>query len=195
MCARAHFYEDAGTARAWARWMLAQPHLAILDTETTGLKVGCEVVSVAAVDRDGATLLDLRVRPVYPVPLETMRYHGIRNLDLAFAPSFAEVYPQIAGLFRTHVVVIYNAEYDVNRLTDSARLHGLPRFELRPFRCAMEAYAAYWGNWSDYFQSYKWQKLAVAAERMGYTYHEHIALEDCRATLAVMRGMVEGRGL
>lgn len=192
---RFSYYDGQETARAWARWMLAQPDLAILDTETTGLHAGCEVVSVAAVDRDGATLLDQRIQPVYPVPADTIRYHGIRNRDLAFAPSFAEVYPLLDDLFKTRTVVIYNAAYDINRLSDSARLHGLPPFPWPMFTCAMEAYAAYWGDWSYYHQSYRWQKLAVAAARMGYTYHEHIALEDCRATLAVMRGMAEGRGL
>ncbi len=182
------FYDSHTGARAWARWMLYQPDLVILDTETTGLDGWSEAVSIAAVDREGNPLLNTRVKPTCSIPGEATDIHGIMNRDVADAPTFLDLYPQIKALFQRQVV-IYNASYDTGILHRCCAVWGLPPMPVEVSHCAMLAYAAYYGDWSDYFGSFKWQKLSVAAGRYGYEYRAHDALCDCLATLQVMRGM------
>lgn len=192
--ARSEFWNDAEAARVWARWMLAHDKLAVLDTETTGLDNEAEVVSVAAIARDGRVLLDTRVRPVYPVPLESRQVHGIHNADLVNAPTFADVYPQLRYIFGAFHVAVYNAAFDERVIRHCCELAGLPPLYGPPWNCVMSGFAAYWGDWSEYHQSFTWKRLEHAAYHAGYKpIKAHDALDDCRATLAVLEYMAEGR--
>jgi len=86
-------------------------------------------------------------------------------------------------------VVIYNAAYDTGILHRCCAVWGLPPIPVKSPPCAMLAYAAYYGDWSDYFDSFKWQKLSSAAAHFGDHYPAHDALADCLATLRVLCGM------
>jgi DNA polymerase-3 subunit epsilon len=44
-------------------------------------------------------------------------------------------------------------------------------------------FAEYYGEWNDYFQSFKWQKLSMCAYYFGYEFNAHDSLEDVKATL------------
>jgi len=147
------FYDSHTGARAWARWMLFQPDLVILDTETTGLDGQSEAVSIAAVDREGNVLLNTCVKPTCPIPGDATAIHGIMNRDVANAPTFLDLYPQIKTLFQ-RPVVIYNAAYDTGILHRCCAVWGLPPIPVESPYCAMLAYAAYYGDWSDYFGSF-----------------------------------------
>ena len=58
------------------------------------------------------------------------------------------------------------------------------------WHCAMEAYAELYGDWNDYHQSYRWQKLSDAARVMNIKASNlHSALGDCQTTLAVIQAM------
>jgi DNA polymerase-3 subunit epsilon len=46
--------------------------------------------------------------------------------------------------------------------------------------CAMQRYAEWYGEWNDYFGSFRWQRLEGG---------DHSALGDCRATLELIRKM------
>ncbi len=61
-----------------------------------------------------------------------------------------------------------------------------------PLICAMQAFAEIYGDWDEYNGSYRWKKLAVAAEHYGITpSNAHSALGDCRTTLAVVNAMAQ----
>lgn len=47
----------------------------------------------------------------------------------------------------------------------------------------MLEFAPIYGEWSDYFGDYKWQKLTTCTEYFEYIYPPHDALADVRATL------------
>ena len=54
----------------------------------------------------------------------------------------------------------------------------------------MEQFAEIYGEWSEWHQNYKWQKLTKAAEYFGYDWGRqkgkaHNSLADCFATLFV----------
>jgi DNA polymerase-3 subunit epsilon len=177
---------DHATAVAWAREVLADPGVIILDTETTGLNAGAEIVEIAVVDVAGHTLLDTLVRPSCPIPPEVTAIHSIADADVAGASAWPEIHGRVSELLRAaSQIVIYNADFDRAMLRQTRERYGLPKFGVATdrFVCAMEWYAAYCGQWSDYYRSYKRQPL-----RGG----DHRALGDCLATLDVIRAMAAG---
>jgi DNA polymerase-3 subunit epsilon len=100
--------------------------------------------------------------------------------------------PYLAELLVGRRVVVYNADFDrgilyneIYRLAagDDECFHTFD-FWLRDmrWRCAMELYAAWWGDWSDYHKDYRWQRLPGG---------DHSALGDCRATLALLWRIAE----
>ncbi|MBZ0305633.1 MAG: 3'-5' exonuclease [Anaerolineae bacterium] len=177
-------------ATAWAQWALFQANLAILDTETTGL-AGAEIVEIGVIDRGGQPLFHSLVQPFRYIPRDVFAIHGIMNADVANAPTFSQIYDELQRTLEGKYVVIYNESFDVARLHDSARAWNLPSLKLNS-DCAMEAYAQWYGDWSEYHQSYRWQKLGAAAYRFGWDVdwdRQHNSLEDCLMTLHVLRGM------
>jgi hypothetical protein len=99
---------------------------------------------------------------------------------VAGAPAWAELRPQIADLVAGARVVIYNAPFDKGFV--GAALDGTAEV-----RCAMRAFAETFGEWSDWHDDWRWQRLNVAATHVGFTWpgEAHRAIHDCAATRAV----------
>ena len=82
----------------------------ILDTETTGLDRGSEIVQIAIIEgKDGTVLLDTLVKPKYDIPVQASRIHGITAETVANAPTWDVVMPQVRSILEGRDVVIYNA--------------------------------------------------------------------------------------
>lgn len=165
----------------------------ILDTETTGLERNSEIVSIAVIASDGRPLLNTLVHPTKPIPEEATKIHGITNEAVKNALPFpAEL---LRELLTGREVIIYNASYDVKMLYNSTHMAGFEPIDWRGiarYHCAMESFAEIYGDWNDYHQSYRWQKLIVAAEYYGIpTDGAHGALADCLMTLKVCKAMAE----
>ena len=179
-------------ARAWL-----EANALILDTETTGLGDDAEVVELALIDCAGAVLLDTLVRPSGPVPAEAAVIHGITDAMLADAPTWSEIHARFCDLVEGRQDVIYNHEFDVRVINQTARRYGLQApqgFDLvldpGSIHCAMQAYAGFYGAWSEEKGRYRWQKLSTAADQQGVTVtNAHRALGDCLMTLGVVRAM------
>ena len=183
------------TSRQAHAWLAA--NALILDTETTGLGDDAEVVELAVIDCAGAVLLDTLVRPSGPVPAEAAAIHGITDAMLAGAPTWSEIHARFCDLVEGRQVVIYNHEFDVRVINQTARRYALQApqgFDLvldqGSIHCAMQAYAEFRGEWSAEKGRYRWQKLSAAAEQQGVTVtNAHRALGDCLMTLGVVRAM------
>jgi DNA polymerase III epsilon subunit-like protein len=150
----------------WAREVLADKQAVILDTETTDLQG--EPVEIAVINLAGEPLLDTLVQATRPIDPETGRVHGITEAALQEAPTFPEVYPQLCRVFETASrIITYNADFDFGILERARRVHGLPYYpgsiflgdekpseenlyHWRGLDRAMEWYAQWWGQWSDY---------------------------------------------
>ncbi len=172
-------------AARWARDVLAQGTALILDTETTGLEDDAEIIEIALVRLTGEVVLKQLVRPTRPFPPEASAIHGLREVDVQNAPSWAEVWPQVERIFQDNPnLIIYNAAYDKRLITQSCTLAGIPapswKWLTSISACAMEWYAQYVGEWSDYYQSFRWLPLPSAGHR---------AVDDCQATLTVLQEM------
>ena len=184
------------------------PRLAVLDTETTGLGSGEQVIEIGMVDAYGRTLMNQRVRPTFPVPAEATAIHGITDDDLKDCPTFDQVWPRLWELLQSHNVVVYNAGFDFERIVDTmdATMPGWYQGEegpsellrawntlIPPMRrngCVMEAYAPIYGVWSSYHGSYRWARLSRACSDRGVDtsgLKAHSALDDARATLRLIQ--------
>ncbi len=113
----------------------------ILDTETTGLNWQAQVCQVAVIDGEGKTLVDLLVKPTCRIPPDATRIHGITNAQVADAPGFVLVAPQIVSAITGRDVIIYNSAFDLSMLRQSADAAGLEVDwrSVAKYVCAMQA--------------------------------------------------------
>lgn len=168
----------------------------ILDTETTGLDNHAEIVEISMIDQHGKVVLDTLVKPSRPIPPDAQRIHGITNEMVADAPTWPEIHDRVLQLITARPLVIYNKDYDIRLIYQTARLHKLHSKELydaiyHQADCAMLAYAEHWGEWNDSRNDYKWQRLGNAAKQQGVELKgaAHRALYDCQMTLGVIQAM------
>jgi DNA polymerase-3 subunit epsilon len=152
----------------------------MLDTETTALR-NAEIVDIAITSSRGEPLLNSLCRPQKDISPEASAIHHIYAADVVDAPTFPELYPQIADAIESaELVLIYNADFDTRVLRDVCSLHSLPPFKIEAVDCVMRAYSMWAGNWSEKRKSYTWQKLDGG---------NHRALGDCIATINTIRKM------
>ncbi|XGV96003.1 MAG: exonuclease domain-containing protein [Leptolyngbya sp. BL-A-14] len=151
----------------------------ILDTETTGLR-NAEIIQIGVLSGGGEVLLDSLVKPTIPIPHKTSIIHGISDDQVQNAPTFPEIYPHFVDLIKNKAVVIYNAQFDeaIFRYCCNRAHFNVPGFT--ELHCAMQWYAKWIGDWSDYHGNYRWPKLPGG---------DHSAIGDCHATLKVIQMM------
>lgn len=178
-------------ARTWLR----SPRTIILDTETTDLHGYLVQIAVIRA-HDGAVLFESLVNPLSPVSPGARRVHGITDEQLATAPAFEYIADELLPLLIGRRVVTYNADFDSgilrnelrrlaggysSRYADDAVLAILGRMR---WRCAMELYAQFCGDWSDYHGDFRYQPLPGG---------DHSALGDARACREVLIRMAEAK--
>jgi DNA polymerase III subunit epsilon len=183
--------EAARQAQIWLR----SPRTVILDTETTDLNG--YLVQIAAIRAsDGAVLLDTLVNPQIQISEGAWRIHRISDDQVKDAPTFAQIWPHIEQMLRCRRVVTYNSSFDRGILANECARLGVGQARRRSWawgwrpawdrglvwRCAMELYATWWGDWSDRHHDYRWQPLPGG---------DHSALGDARACRAVLQQMAE----
>ena len=184
---------DRDQAILWARQLLAEDFV-VLDTETTGLGSDDEAVSIALIDKSGAVLLDTLLRHTKRSEPGALAVHGHSWEATRSGRAFAEVWPLLAEMIRHNLLVIYNADFDCRMIGQMIRRYEIDaRPVFRPdAECAMDAFAKFYGDWSDWTSSYRWQQLTKAARHFDLdTGGAHGAAADCLLTLGVVRGMAE----
>ena len=176
----------------------------MVDSETTALWPEGEVIELAMVHSSGALLFHSLIRPQGAVTSGARAVHQITDEELAEAPTFPEVWPQISAILRRYRVFVgYNSAFDLGVLEETARRYGLRipglavrgrghgvrhRYHNRLYRnCVMEQYARWYGAYSSYHGSYTWQSLDRACQMLGVERPTHRALDDAKATLEVLR--------
>lgn len=178
----------------WARRILQEPDVIFLDTETTGLDDGAEVVDIAIIDRNGDVLLDTLVRPSDMIPSAATDIHGIDDPAVADAPTWDSVYPLVGRILDRHgPVVVYNAEFDQRVLSRMNRVNGLPDFDV-DWHCAMKRFAEFAGEWHPRHETWRWHKLEVALQMTGRPAPSvrHRALADADSCRQIVEAMAIG---
>ena len=172
----------------------------LLDFETTGKLEAphCQIVEVAIIDQDGKLIFHRLCRPDIPMPERISEIHGIADDLLLNEPTFLQTWPELETLLTSTSLPIYtwNAEFDRAVLLKTAL-----RFQLQVpaqvqekqrWRCAMKQHAAWYGEWSNRNNTYRWQKLNWACGELEIEMPEsHRALADALSALKVMRAIAE----
>jgi DNA polymerase III epsilon subunit-like protein len=179
--------EDRAAAVQWAQETLADPGAVVLDTETTDLYG--EMIEIAVLTMRGAVLLDTLVCPtggLGPISPAATAVHGLTMVEVADAPTFAQLAGQVAALLaRASRIVAWNSAFDyftLQRTCALAQVEDFAQATATRWTCAMEWYAQWWGEWSEYHGDYRWQPLGGG----------HRAREDCLVVLARLRAMTGG---
>lgn len=168
-------------AIAWARDRLASKEVVIVDTETTGLISGlhknerAEVIELAIVSMKGKVLYSSRFRPKYKIPKRTTEIHGINNDDVKDCPTFAEEQPKILAALAGKLALSYNDRFDSGVIGKTCAMYKMSPPDCK-WECVMRMYRAF-------IEGPRFVRLP------GTT---HGAVEDCRATLRLVRLMAKG---
>jgi len=176
------------TAKEWARDLLKKnpADWVILDTETTGLGPTDQVCQVAIINGAGDVLMNnVLVKPTVHIPAVASGIHGITDETVKDAPNFIDVWLEIHKRMQGKRLVIYNADFDLRILRQSAETqkHTI-EFPCSSWTCAMNAYGEYVGDWNGYHGNFRWQRLPGG---------DHTALGDCRAVLKLIQFMAKGQ--
>ena len=161
--------------------------LIVIDTETTGLfPYWDEILQLSIIDGSGNTLFNSYFKPKkrkrWP---EAQRVNNITPQMVADKPHITdrEILDQIQSLIDSaDVIVGYNVDFDISFLLSAGFSVYQEEVDV------MLEFAKVYGEWSDYFEDYKWQKLTTCARYYGYDWGAygdtaHDSLADCRATL------------
>ena len=165
----------------WARQRTTDPGTLFLDTETTGLGSGAEIIDLAIVDGAGNVLVDTLIAPLGPIPAETTKVHGLVDADVVNAPLWIEVYPMVSELLRARPIVVYNAAFDRRMIAVCCAAAGFPEEEWE-WHCAMLHYARFAGVRSDHHRNkFRLHKLGDALAAFDLPAGSHRALSDAMA--------------
>lgn len=169
--------------------MITLDNAVILDTETTGLGSDARIVEISIICAStGDVLANQLVNPLCDIPSEAHQIHGISSADVADKPTFDSVWNEIKSILFDRQVLIYNFDYDFRLIAQSLSDFDYPVANLSHMLkglCVMDWYAAYYGEWSDYRESYKWQSLVNACAQQCVSVSDltaHRATADCEMT-------------
>lgn len=168
-----------------------QDNILIVDTETTGLEPSDEILEFAACDLTGNAMFESLIRPTKKKSWKTAQsIHGISASDVETAPTWVQVASAIEDLLRDRMVLIYNAQYDVRLIRQSAQAAAVMPPVLSA-ECVMLQFARWRGIRSWRHQSWKWHKLDVAAKDVGVKRvgRAHRAMSDAQLTAAIVRAI------
>ncbi|WP_439681672.1 3'-5' exonuclease [Embleya sp. MST-111070] len=167
-----------GRVMHWAQAALRPGKGAVLDCESTGLEWDARVVEIAAVcAASGDVLVNTLVDPGIPIPDRSRRIHGIGNADVANAPTWDTVLPEVLAAIGERHLIAYNSPFDRLLVTHHSRALGLSPGRLalpNEWGCAMRARSVWLGTTS---------RLRLGGG--------HRALADVFATQSILRQLAE----
>ncbi len=172
---------------------LAETTFVVLDLETTGGAAdGAGVTEIGAVKVRGGEELGVFATLVNPgerIPAFITVLTGITDAMLAPAPSIETVLPSLLEFLRGAVLVAHNAPYDVGFLKAACARHGYPWPNPRVLDTAALARRALTRD------EVPNRKLATLAHFFHAAVQPtHRALDDARATVDVLHGLIERLG-
>lgn len=160
----------------------------VLDTETTGLDTArARVVQIGAVrlnhgEIEGAGF-DRLVNPGAPIPPETTAIHGVSDDDVAEAPVFTEVQPELEDMVAGRVMIGHSIAFDLTILRREHERAHLPWQAPRSL-CTCLLARATGATLPDYSMETIAEWLEVEIEG------RHTALGDARATAEIYLKLV-----
>lgn len=166
-----------------------------LDTETTGIDPDDVIVQIGIVDQHGNVIFESLINPERHIPIAATRIHGIADSDVKRSPTWMEVSPFIKTILFNQIIGIYNAEFDLRllRQTNSVSKIGWIIQKNHTF-CVMKMFAAWFGEWNERYEDYKYQKLEFAGKYFSIpSPNSHSAVSDARLAAAVLQKMAQSK--
>lgn len=179
----------------WAKNILDNDNWCIIDTETTGMGKYSQIVDIGIITSSMLNGWHSLVKPTITISEEATKIHGITNDAVKEASYFEHVFIDLWMLTDGRDVIFYNADFDIKLIRQSLKARDIqivfPTSDRRGCRiftnggsihCAMQQHAQYVGEWNEQYGNYKYQSLPES---------KHSVLEDCRATLQVIKKMAD----
>lgn len=166
-------------------------NLIVLDTETTGLNPSSdEILQLSIINGHGEVLFDSLLKPERATSWKgAMAVNGITPEMVKDSLYLKDVYPTIKKILSSYRFIIgYNVSFDLSFL------HECDFGDCQEIHDVMAVFSEIYGEWSEWFGNYKWQKLVTCADYYGYKWDEesaHNSLGDCKATLYCFKKMFE----
>ncbi|MEU5205333.1 3'-5' exonuclease [Streptomyces sp. S-9] len=163
----------------WARTVLADPGLLVIDVQTAGLGVHAWAVQIAALDGRGRTLVNELLDPGEPITAAASELHGITHSRVSSAPRFADLLPELTGAVAGRRCIAYNARFDCGVLARELLRHHADVssvqawLRLSRWEDAMAPAAVAAGLWAVDRSQYRRQRLGGCYD----------AADKCRALL------------
>jgi len=133
-----------------------------LDTETTGITKGDEIIEVSVIDHDGTELFSKMVKPTIPIPVEAEKIHGISNRKVMDAHPWPILWPQLRSILYGRTIAAYNSSFDARMMEQTHLRYRLPWRERLDFLDVMQLFSDFRGEWDPFRKSYRYFKLAEA---------------------------------
>ena len=162
----------------------------IVDTETTGLDIDAVAIEIAAINGDGAELINTLINPCVEIPAHVQEINKISNDLVRHAPSWADLHDGLMQIIAGRKIGIYNSEFDIRIIKQSALAAEcwIPAFKNTQTVCVMSIYSKFVGEWDNKRGWWKRHKLTQAALDCGVSAQgAHRALADTRMTLGVLK--------
>lgn len=162
----------------------------ILDSETTGLRPRQnDILQLAIIDDQENVLFNEYIKPTKKAAWpEAEAINGITPDMVKDKQPLSFYKDQIQEIFnKADAIIGYNLQFDLSFLIAAGI--NIPRGIVQID--VMHEFAPIYGEWNDYYETYKWQKLTTAAAYYGYDggADAHDALTDTRMTLFVYRAI------
>ncbi len=174
---------------------VADVPVVVLDTETTGLSpvMGHRIVEIGAIRMEGwreVGRLNYLVNPGRPIDAGASRVNGIFDEDVADAPPFSTIAPELQQLLDGALIVAHNAQFDAGFLgLEFALLNNeLTAHPVRnPWLCTLQL--------SRRFFYFGRNNLGNVARQLGVrTGRAHRALGDAYTTAEIFKRMTRQLG-
>jgi DNA polymerase-3 subunit epsilon len=160
--------------------------LVAVDLETTGLSpLVDKIIEIAAVkitEAGEVSTFHQLINPLIDVPEFTVQFHGLRNEDLAAAPTIKRPLRAFWEFAGRHSVIAHNSTFDLGYLIKAShdfQLDFPPLDVYDSCRYARAVYKNTEGGPANF-------KLSTLAGFVGFALKHHVAIEDTVACLKIM---------
>ncbi|MFE4698724.1 exonuclease domain-containing protein [Streptomyces sp. NPDC056738] len=172
---------DQSRVHRWACGILNDPHMIVLDTQTTSL-TDPWAVQIALTDHRGRVLFNERLNPFAEITPAATALHGITPEKATAAAPFSAFVPRLTRLLHGRRCLTYNAPFDCKVLERELHRHFGSAARARHWmtKCtwidAMRPYAIWKGLWSAHRGGYRYQRLGSSYD----------AATNCRLLLTTL---------
>lgn len=163
--------------------------LVAVDLETTGLSPLIDkIIEIAAVkisDKGEVSTYQQLINPLIDIPEFTIQFHGLRNEDLADAPTIKKPLKVFWEFVGRHPMIAHNSTFDLGYLIKSSHDFQIDFPPLDVYDSCRYARAAY-KNAETGPANFK---LSTLSEYFGINLQHHVAIEDTFACLKIMANL------